>query len=79
MIVLNVDNFYHARIADVRSNASKKLVDIFGMGKTEQGIFKVSVDASLSNINRFLSSDEVQILFVKSDYTQLGSCANQTN
>ena len=94
------DDLYHARIADVRSNDSKKLVDIFGMVKTEQGniqgsksskklvdIFgmrkteqetlKISVDAYLLNINGFWSSDEVQIHFVKSDYTQLGSCAKK--
>ena len=78
LIVLKVDKFYHLRIADVR--LTRKLVDIFGMEKTEQEILSkpnVSVDASLSNINGLLGSDEVQILFVKSDYSQLGSCANK--
>ena len=59
MIVLDVDDFFHGGIADDRSEISKNLVDIFGMGKTEQEIFNVFVDVSLSKISVCLSSIKV--------------------
>ena len=40
MIVLHVDDFLHTGNDDFRSNVSRKLEDIFTMGKTEQEVFK---------------------------------------
>ena len=40
MIVLHVDDFLHAGNDYFRSKVSKKLEDIFTMGKTEQKVFK---------------------------------------
>ena len=77
MFVFEVDDFFHEGIADVRSKVSKKMVDIFGMGKIEQEIFNISINVSLSKISGCLSSVKVQNIFVKSNCTRLGSSANK--
>ena len=40
MIVLHVDDFLHAGNQGFRSKVSRKLEDIFTVGKTEQKVFK---------------------------------------
>ena len=64
-------------MVDFRSKVSKKLVNIYGMGKAKHEKFKVSVDASSSNIDECWDRAEVQTIFVKSNCTQIDSCANK--
>ena len=40
MLVLHVDDFLHARNEDFRPKVSRKVEDIFAMGKTEQKVLK---------------------------------------